>query len=79
MDGLTPAAGRLHGVTRQSAATWSRAVEASGVVAIRPQKRGPKVRPRLEAEHERAIRRAIRQDCPDQMLLPLPTGGTART
>jgi len=71
VDGLTPtAAGRLHGVTRQSAAKWSQAVEASGAVAIRSQKRGPKVRPRLEAEDERAIRRAIRQDCPDQMLLP---------
>lgn len=71
VDKLTPSeAGRLHGVTRQSAAKWCQAVEAHGVAAIQSHKRGPKVRPRIEAKDERAIRRAIRTDCPDQMLLP---------
>lgn len=57
-------------MTRQSAAKWSQAVEASGVGAIESQKRGPKVRPRLEPVDERAIQRATRHDCPDQLLLP---------
>ena len=71
VDGLKPtAAARLHGVSRQSAANWTKAVEASGTSALKARKRGPKSKPRMSPDDERAIRRAIRNDCPDQLLLP---------
>lgn len=70
-DKLTPsAAARLHGVSRQSAAKWADAVDASGPAALRSRKRGPKLGPKLDPADERAIKRAIGDDCPDQLLLP---------
>jgi transposase len=71
VDGLKPtAAARLHGVSRQSAAKWSDAVEVAGSAALKSGKRGPKSEPRISREDERAIKRAIRDDCPDQLRLP---------
>lgn len=68
---LTPsAAARLHGVTRQSASKWADAVEARGTRALASARRGPKPRPRLEPDDERAVIRSIRNDCPEQLLLP---------
>jgi len=70
-DGMRPAeAARTFGVCRQSVASWVAAAEAGGVEALAAQKRGPKPRPRLHPDDERRIVRAIRKDCPDQMLLP---------
>jgi len=71
VDRLKPtAAARLHGVSRQSAAKWADAVEAAGSNALKSARRGPKVGPRIDPNDQRAIRRAIRNDCPDQLLLP---------
>lgn len=70
-DGQRPSeAARAFGVCRQSVASWVRAAEGGGVRALAAQKRGPKPRPRLLADDERRIVRAIRRDCPDQLLLP---------
>jgi len=63
-------AARIFGVCRQSVATWVDAVEADGVRALAARKRGPKPQPRLDPGDERGIVRAIRNDCPDQLLLP---------
>lgn len=70
-DGKKPAeAARIFGVCRQSVAAWVDAARAGGVRALAARKRGPKPRPRLDAGDERRILRAIRNDCPDQLLLP---------
>jgi transposase len=71
VDRMRPAAAaRLHGVSRQSAAKWAHAVAASGSAALKSARRGPKAGPRIDPDDQRAIRRAIRNDCPDQLLLP---------
>ena len=64
------AAAKTHGVCRQSVSDWARRAQAGGVRALAARKRGPKPRPRIDAEAERGIVRAIRNDCPDQLLLP---------
>lgn len=70
-DGMKPAeAARTFGVCRQSVASWVEAAEAGGVHALAARKRGPKPRPRLHPDDERRMVRAIRKDCPDQLLLP---------
>lgn len=72
-DGMSPAqAARTFGVCRQSVAAWVARVESSGggVKALAARRRGPKPRPRLEPSVEREIVRAIRNRCPDQLLLP---------
>lgn len=71
MDRLTlTAAARLHGVSRQSVAKWSDAVRTGGVKVLKSRKRGPRPAPRLLPAEVRAIQRAIRDDCPDQLRLP---------
>jgi transposase len=70
-DKLGPsAAARLHGVSRQSASKWNDAVDAAGPAALNSRKRGPKAGPRIDPADERAIKRIIRDDCPDQLRLP---------
>ncbi|MFT3787340.1 MAG: IS630 family transposase [Tepidisphaeraceae bacterium] len=70
-DKLGPtAAARLHGVSRQSAAKWAEVAAADGAAALRSKRRGPKPEPRIDPADERTLRRAIRDDCPDQLLLP---------
>jgi len=71
-DGLSPAqAARTFGVCRQSVAAWIERVESEGgVKALAARRRGPKPRPRMAAAIERDVVRAIRNRCPDQLLLP---------
>lgn len=70
-DKLTAtAAAELHGVSRQSASKWSAAVAEGGTWALASRKRGPKPGSRMNAADERAIKRMIRDDCPDQLRLP---------
>lgn len=69
--GLAPtSAARLHGVSRQSAAKWADAVDASGSSALASKRRGPKPGPRIDPADERTLKRMIRNDCPDQLRLP---------
>lgn len=63
-------AARTFGVCRQSVAKWVGQVRAGGSRALAARKRGPKLGPRLDVAVEREIVRAIRNDCPDQLLLP---------
>jgi transposase len=63
-------AAALHGVTRQSASKWKRAAEAGGSAALKSRRRGPQAGPRLKGADEKQLRRAIRDDCPDQLRLP---------
>src|ERR1700679_1495973 len=51
-------------------ASWTARVESEGVKVLAARKRGPKPRPRLDAAIERDVVRAIRNRCPDQLLLP---------
>jgi len=70
-DGLSPAqAARTFGVCRQSVATWIQQVESGGTGVLAARKRGPKPQPRMDAASERGVIRAIRNRCPDQLLLP---------
>ena len=72
-DGMSEAqAARTFGVCRQSVAAWTGRVESEGVRALAARKRGPKPGGRKlgDAGSERAVVRAIRGGCPDQMLLP---------
>jgi transposase len=70
-DGMLPAvAARTFGVCRQSVAAWVAQVQDGGTRALAARRRGPKVRPRIDAAAERDIIRSIRKDCPDQLLLP---------
>jgi transposase len=69
--GMSPAqAARTFGVCRQSVAAWVARAGSGGVRALAARKRGPKPRPRLDPSVERAVVRAIRNRCPDQLLLP---------
>ncbi len=71
VDKLGPvAAAKLHGCSYQSASKWRTLAKTQGMQSLRSRKRGPKPSPRIAAEDERAIRWAIRNDCPDQLLLP---------
>jgi transposase len=71
VDKLSPsAAGRLHGVTRQSASKWNAMVHEGGTKTLKSRRRGPKPTPRIDPVIERDIKRMIRNDTPDQLLLP---------
>jgi transposase len=71
-DGMAKSlAARTFGVSRQSIDNWlARVDEAGPARGLAARKRGPKPRPRLRPEQERQAVRAIRGDCPDQLLLP---------
>lgn len=72
-DGMSEAqAARTFGVCRQSVASWVGRVETQGVRSLAARRRGPKPGGgRLgDAATERSIVRSIRNNCPDQMLLP---------
>ena len=63
-------AARTFGVCRQSVGKWVGLAEAGGVRALAARKRGPKPVPRMSAEAERGMIRAIRAGCPDRLGLP---------
>lgn len=71
-DGMAKSlAARTFGVSRQSIDNWlARVEEAGSARGLAARKRGPKPQPRLRPEQERQAVRAIRGDCPDQLLLP---------
>jgi transposase len=58
------------GVSRQSASNWAGQVEADGAASLAARKRGPKSNRWMHRDIEKQIVRAIRSDCPDQLLLP---------
>jgi transposase len=69
-DMAVVAAAQTFGVTRQSAARWAELAREGGTRALAARRRGPRPAPRLDSRDEKAIKRAIRNDCPDQLLLP---------
>jgi transposase len=71
-DGMAKSlAARTFGVSRQSIDNWLERVEAAGSArGLAARKRGPKPRPGLAPDRERAAVAAIRGGCPDRLGLP---------